>query len=159
MTLLAVRATRAGSSCTRSLTTTARLAYSEIHDDERVVSDNKSFLAFCPYVSSFPFEMWILPKAHSSDFASLPEEVLQDFARILKDVLTRVRSALSDPSYNFIIHTAPMERREREEYHWHLELMPKLTKVAGFEWGTGFYINPTPPELAAKVLRELSVSA
>ena len=65
-----------------------------------------------------------------------------------------MRSALSDPPYNFIIHTAPIEPREREEYHWHLELIPKLTKIAGFEWGTGFYINPTPPEFAAQLLRE-----
>ena len=68
-----------------------------------------------------------------------------------------MRVALSDPAYNFLIHTAPIETHEREEYHWHLELMPKLTKMAGFEWGTGFYINPTPPELAAKILRDVTL--
>jgi UDPglucose--hexose-1-phosphate uridylyltransferase len=108
-------------------------------------------------VSSFPFEIWILPKEHRSDFAQITQEGISDFARMLKETLTRMRVALADPAYNFIIHTGPIEPRERDEYHWHLELIPKLTKIAGFEWGTGFYINPTPPELAAKLLREAAL--
>ena len=125
----------------------------ELQEDERVVCENRSFVAMCPFMSSFPFEIWILPKEHGADFAQISSEAVGDFARILKETLVRLRTSLSDPSYNFIIHTAPIEPREREEYHWHLELIPKLTKIAGFEWGTGFYINPTSPELAAKVLR------
>ncbi len=125
----------------------------ELQEDERLICENRSFVAICPYMSSFPFEMWILPKEHRADFAQISPEAIGDFSRILKETLVRLRVALSNPSYNFIIHTAPIEPREREEYHWHLELIPKLTKVAGFEWGTGFYINPTPPELAAKFLR------
>ena len=129
----------------------------EVGDDERIICENKNFLAFCPFVSSFPFEISILPKTHSSDFALSPPDVLQDLARMLKEVLGRVRATLSDPAYNLMIMTAPIEPRQREEYHWRVELIPKLTKVAGFEWGTGFYINPTPPELAAKALREISL--
>jgi len=129
----------------------------EFQDDERIIAENKSFLAFCPFVSSFPFEMCLLPRAHGSDFALIGAEAITDLARILKEVLLRLRVTLSDPSYNFIVHTAPIEAREREEYHWRIELIPKLTKVAGFEWGTGFYINPTPPELAAKALREAAL--
>ena len=128
----------------------------EVQDDERLISENRSFVAFCPFMSSFPFEIWILPKEHRADFVQISPEAISDFARLLKETLVRMRSALSDPSYNFIIHTAPIEPRERDEYHWHLELIPKLTKVAGFEWGTGFYINATPPELAAQVLREVT---
>jgi UDPglucose--hexose-1-phosphate uridylyltransferase len=131
----------------------------ELQDDERVIAENKGFLAFCPYVSSFPFEIWVLPKEHASDFAVSGPEVMRDLARMLKDVLQRLRVVLSDPPYNFVISTAPIEPREREEFHWHLELTPKLTNVAGFEWGTGFYINPTPPELAARVLRDATVPA
>ena len=126
----------------------------ELYEDERIIGENKSFLAFCPYVSSFPFEICVIPKAHGADFAQLEPDALHDFARIFKDILGRVRLALSDPAYNFILHTAPIEPRERESYHWFVELIPKLTKVAGFEWGTGFYINPTPPERAAKALRD-----
>ena len=127
----------------------------ELQDDERLISDNRSFVAYCPFVSSFPFEIWILPRQHRADFGQVAPEELLDFGRILKDTLGRMRRVLADPPYNFILHTAPIESRERDEYHWHLELIPKLTKVAGFEWGTGFYINPTPPELAAKLLREV----
>ncbi len=127
----------------------------EVQEGERLVAENRSFLACCPFMSNFPFEIWILPKEHRADFAQISPEAILDFARILKETLVRMRIALTDPSYNFIIHTAPIEPREREEYHWHLELIPKLTKIAGFEWGTGFYINPTPPEFAANILRNV----
>ena len=126
----------------------------EIQEDERMVCENRSFVAYCPYVSSFPFETWILPRDHRADFTQITPEATVDLARILKETLLRLRLVLSNPPYNFIIHTAPIETREREEYHWHIELIPKLTKIAGFEWGTGFYINPTAPELAAKFLRD-----
>jgi UDPglucose--hexose-1-phosphate uridylyltransferase len=127
----------------------------EVQEDERLVCENRSFVAHCPFMSSFPFEVWILPKHHHADFAQITPEAVTDFARLLKETLLRMRHALSNPAYNFIIHTAPIEGRQRDEYHWHLELMPKLTKIAGFEWGTGFYINPTPPELAARALRDI----
>ena len=81
-------------------------------------------------------------------------EEASDLARMLRETLGRMRIALEDPPYNFILHTVPMDARQHEAYHWHVELIPKLTKIAGFEWGTGFYINPTPPELAARALRE-----
>ena len=129
----------------------------ELQEDERLVCENRSFVAVCPFMSSFPFEIWILPKDHRADFAQIAPEAVTDFARILKETLTRLRITLSNPAYNFIIHTSPIETHEREEYHWHLELIPKLTKVAGFEWGTGFYINPTSPELAAKALRDAAL--
>lgn len=133
------------------------MLHQELEEQERIVCENRSFVAFAPFMSSFPFEIWILPKEHRADFAQITPEAISDFARILKETLVRVRAGLSNPAYNFIIHTAPIELRERDEYHWHLELIPKLTKVAGFEWGSGFYINPTPPELAARVLREVTL--
>jgi len=133
------------------------MLHQDLQEDERLVCENRSFVACAPFMSNFPFEIWILPKEHRADFAQIGPETIGDFARILKETLVRIRVVLSDPSYNFIIHTAPIEVHEREEYHWHLELIPKLTKIAGFEWGTGFYINPTPPELAAKLLREAAL--
>ena len=125
----------------------------ELQEDERLVCENRSFVACTPFMSNCPFEIWILPKEHRGDFAQISPEAIGDFARILNETLVRLRVTLANPAYNFIIHSAPIEPQEREEYHWHLELIPKLTKIAGFEWGTGFYINPTPPELAAKILR------
>ena len=126
----------------------------EVQEDERIIADNRSFVAFCPFVSSFPFEIWLLPKEHRADFAQIGTEEIADFARLLKETLMRMRGVLANPPYNFIIHTGPIGPYEHDEYHWHVELIPKLTKVAGFEWGTGFYINPTPPEFAAKLLRD-----
>ncbi len=134
------------------------MLHQELQESERLVAENRLFVAYCPFVSSFPFEVWILPREHHSDFAQITNEEIEDFGRLLVETLGRLHRALFNPSYNFIIHTIPMERRDHEEYHWHLELIPKLTKVAGFEWGTGFYINPTPPELAAQVLRNVSGS-
>lgn len=119
----------------------------------RIVSENDDFLAFCPFVPRFAFETWIVPKAHSPDFKSIDDKKINSMAGILKDTLMKIKKVLKDPPYNFIIHTAPVRDGLNEEFHWHLELMPKLTNVAGFEWGSGFYINPTSPELAAKCLR------
>ncbi len=126
----------------------------ELQDKIRVISQNEHFVAFCPFVPRFPFETWILPKAHNQHFRSIDDKKAVSMAAILKDTLTRLKKVLKDPAYNFIIHTAPVRDGINEEFHWHLEIMPKLTNVAGFEWGSGFYMNPTSPELAAEYLRK-----
>lgn len=129
----------------------------ELGNPERIISENTNFLSFEPFAPRFPFETWILPKKHSSDFLEINDEVIKDLARILKDTIGRIKKALNDPPFNYILHTAPLKKQYREVEHWHFEIMPKLTKVAGFEWGSGFYINPTPPEEAAKYLREVEI--
>ena len=73
---------------------------------------------------------------------------------MLRSTLRKIDKVLEQPAYNFIVHSAPVQENHQPHYHWHIEIIPKLTKVAGFEWGTGFYINPTPPEESAKFLRE-----
>jgi UDPglucose--hexose-1-phosphate uridylyltransferase len=80
-----------------------------------------------------------------------------DLARSVKDLLSRADRVLDNPAYNLVVHTSPVQEPQQDHYHWHLEFMPKLTKTAGFEWGTGFYINPTPPEEAARFLREVAM--
>ena len=129
----------------------------EKEENIRLICENSRFLAFCPFGSRFPFEVWILPKEHHSNFRLIRTEDVIDLARILKAVLLKIKDVLHDPPYNFIIHTAPIRDKEREDYHWHIEIMPKLMRIAGFEWGSGFYINPTPPEIAAKYLREAKI--
>jgi UDPglucose--hexose-1-phosphate uridylyltransferase len=140
-----------------------RSVFTDILDQEmaegngrRVVSTTERFVALAPFAPRFPFETWILPRAHRSSYHTIvdPEEFL-DFARILKDTLLRLNVALNSPPYNFVLHTAPLGEDDLPYYHWHLEIMPKLTRVAGFEIGSGFYINPTPPEDAAQYLREI----
>jgi UDPglucose--hexose-1-phosphate uridylyltransferase len=119
---------------------------------------NDRFLVIEPFAPRFPFETWILPRRHDSSYQIVSdEEEYVDLASILKDTLQRLNQALDRPPFNFVIHTAPVSDGDLEFYHWHLEIMPKLTRVAGFEIGSGFYINPTPPEDAAQYLREITV--
>jgi UDPglucose--hexose-1-phosphate uridylyltransferase len=122
----------------------------------RVVHESEHFAVICPYAARFPFETWILPKAHSSHAESMTPAEIHDLAPVLQNVLRKLDTTLEKPAYNLMLHTAPIQEQPMAHYHWHLELIPKMTQVAGFEWGTGFYINPTPPEEAAKFLRELS---
>ncbi len=130
----------------------------EIADDVRVVTANETFLAIEPFAARFPFETWILPKKHKSAFEESQKQEIIHLARILKEILMKLDAALNNPPYNFILHTLPLRGDNRSWYHWHIEIMPKLTKVAGFEWGSGFYINPTAPEEATKYLREISIA-
>ncbi len=129
----------------------------EKKEQKRQICENDDFYAFCPFASRSPFEMCIVPKKHQHSFTDISEGQIDSFARILKDILLRMKVLLDNPPYNFIIHTNPLNSKANELYHWHVELMPKLTKIAGFEWGTGFYINSIPPELASEYLREAKI--
>ena len=122
----------------------------------RVVHENREFIAITPFASRFPFEIWILPKNHSSAFEDIPHAHYASLAELFSDTLKRLCLALNDPPYNFMLHTSPVSEKLNDYYHWHLEIIPRLTRVAGFEWGSGFYINPTAPEDAAQSLRETS---
>ena len=124
----------------------------EISFKKRVIAENRSFLAIEPYASRFSFETWILPKKHQSHFENMPASQVRDLALAVKDVLGKLQASLLGLSYNLIIHTMPVRKPEAAHYHWHIEIMPKLSLVAGFEWGTGFYINTVSPEHAARVL-------
>ncbi len=124
-------------------------------DKERrlTVYENEGFKALTPFASRFPFETWILPKSHQSTFDCLADADLRTLARLFKLTLAKIKNALNDPSYNFMIHTAPLFEKDLKSYHWHIEIIPNLTRVAGFELGSGFYVNPTSPELAAETLK------
>ncbi|PIQ89372.1 MAG: galactose-1-phosphate uridylyltransferase [Candidatus Omnitrophica bacterium CG11_big_fil_rev_8_21_14_0_20_42_13] len=136
----------------------------EVDFKERVVAEIDGFVAIVPFASRFPFEIWILPKDHNCDFSTITAGHQKELAEMLKLVLLKLKKAANDPPYNYIIHTAPFRRPKlgywktiHEDFHWHIEIIPRLTRVAGFEWGTGFYICPLPPESAAKFLREVQV--
>lgn len=131
----------------------------ELSLGERVVWDGEGFVILCPYDSRFPFELLVLPKRHRADFTSLPPGEHGPFARALTRALGGLSSLLGDVPYNFVIHTAPVGGDWPwlfEGYHWHLEVIPRLTRLAGFEWGSGMFINPMPPEAAARHLREVT---
>lgn len=129
----------------------------ELASEKRIVLDRPGFVAFCPFASRFPFETWILPKLHSSHYENIQKNGVEEVAAVMKEVISRIELALDGPAYNYIIHTAPFDSQELGHYHWHIEVIPRLTKMAGFEWGTGFYINPVPPEDAAAFLREVDM--
>jgi UDPglucose--hexose-1-phosphate uridylyltransferase len=124
----------------------------------RVVLEEGAFVAIAPFAPRFPFETWVLPTAHRATFESIEPGDMDALARLLRELVSRFNRVLRDPPYNYALHTAPLRATDLDHFHWHLEFMPKLTKVAGFEWGTGFFINPTPPEDAARYLREPSVA-
>ncbi len=133
----------------------------ELRDGGRVILETPDVVVFCPFASRFPFELCLIPKVHEADFARLPIGALGGIAAALKTALEKLAAILDNPQYNFVLHTAPARivgldpmSPLDEDYHWHLEIMPRLTKVAGFEWGSGVYINPTPPEAAARALRD-----
>ncbi|MDD4900156.1 MAG: HIT domain-containing protein, partial [Candidatus Omnitrophica bacterium] len=126
----------------------------ETQEKERIVFENKYFLSFCPFVSRFPFEIWIIPKKHAGYFCHMPAEEIPALASILIETIARVKTVFANLSYNFILHSSPVNGDSGPEYyHWHIEFMPKLMRTAGFEWGSGFYLDPTSPELAAKYLK------
>ena len=135
----------------------------ELKQNARVFCEVDGFLAINPFCSRFPFETWILPAKHSCDFDAMGKSETAKFANIVREVFMRMYKILGDFPYNAILHTAPFRRRRKKgywesienDYHWHLEIMPRLTEVAGFEWGSGFYINAMPPEDACRYLREV----
>lgn len=127
----------------------------EMDQKVRIVEETGEFLAFSPYAPRFPFETWIVPKRHQCAYEMIEGDQAKALAAVFRRTLRRLNLALENPPFNFIVHSAPFQERAADFFHWHIEIMPKLTKVAGFEWGSGFYINPTPPEESAKYLREL----
>jgi UDPglucose--hexose-1-phosphate uridylyltransferase len=133
------------------------IARQEMEAGVRLVAENEDFLTIAPYAPRFPFETWLLPKQHESAFENSSSRVFENLARAIRTLLNKANRVLDDPPYNLVIHSSPTQDSSNDHYHWHIEFVPKLTKVGGFEWGTGFYINPTPPEEAAKFLREATV--
>ena len=130
----------------------------ETRAGSRIVAETDEFVSLAPYAARFPFETWILPRNHGSHYEEAPEQQLANLAWILRSTLRKMDKVLERPSYNLLVHTAPMQDGACAHYHWHIEIIPHLTRVAGFEMGTGFYINPTPPEESAKFLRDAGLS-
>lgn len=120
---------------------------------ERLVRDSAGFTAIAAYAGRFPFETWILPRGHSAGFQDATENELGDLADLLRWLLRRLDQVADRPAYNLLLHSVPLAGPDSADYHWHLEILPRLTGVAGFEWGTGCFINPLAPEDAAARLR------
>lgn len=130
----------------------------EIKTGSRVVLEGKHFLCFTPFAARFPFEMWIVPVEHGDDFALIKHEQMEDLSVVMGTALKKLSKLVENMPYNIALHTCPVNvPREGLFYHWYIEIMPRITVLAGFELGTGWFINPTPPELAAAALRDVPV--
>jgi len=139
----------------------------EIDDGRRIVYNKDEFIAFAPFAARFPFEIWIMPRRHNHDYSLEDDATIVNFAKALREILARLNASLDNPPYNFVLHTGPNTNAKparpnhwgtiKYDFHWHLEIIPRLTRMAGFEWGSGFYINPVQPEESAKFLREVEI--
>ncbi|MFH1874342.1 MAG: galactose-1-phosphate uridylyltransferase [Pseudomonadota bacterium] len=127
----------------------------ELNDKRRIVMENDDFITICPFAPRFPFEMWILPKRHDAHFEDATKHEIQNLSDLFQKTLQKLDKALDQPAYNFMLHSSPIAMPDLPYYHWHIELTPRVTRVAGFERGSGFYICPTAPEAAAEYLRQL----
>ena len=136
-----------------------QMLLSELEDGGRLVVQTEHFVSFVPYASLSPFHMWIFPRRHMASFGEIQEPEISDLARNLQETLARLYYGLDNPDFNYTIRTAPSESRYVKYYHWYISLVPRLTRVAGFEIGSGFFINTTIPESNAEFLRAVQLPA
>ncbi|HZP43827.1 MAG TPA: galactose-1-phosphate uridylyltransferase [Candidatus Binatia bacterium] len=126
----------------------------ELEERVRIVAEGEQVVAFAPFAARFPFETWLLPRRHAAGFERIQPHELADLAAVLRTVLRRLVQALGEQPYNFWLHSAPFDGTESPSYHWHFEVIPRLSRGAGLEWGSGMHVNPVPPEDAARILRD-----
>ena len=126
----------------------------ELADGDRIVHADENLIAFCPYASRMPCEVCILPRHPQADFGHANSALLEQLALLVRSILAQIEKVLNFPAYNYLIHTMPFDTFPADHYHWHVEVLPRVTVRAGFEWGTGLYVNPLSPEQAAQILRQ-----
>ena len=131
----------------------------ELAERTRLIHETEHFAAFIPFAALTPFSLWIFPRRHMASFGESREDELRDLAKMLRLLLGKLYSGLNNPDFNYIVRTAPCEGRYLRYYHWYLTVVPRLTRTAGFELGSGMYINPTIPEENAVFLRGIEIPA
>ena len=131
----------------------------ELAEEVRIIHQTEYFVSFIPFAALTPFSLWIYPRRHMASFPETKPEELRDLARMLRLILAKLYHGLGNPDFNYIVRTAPCENRYLRYYHWYITIVPRLTRTAGFELGSGMYINPTIPEANAEFLRDIVVPA
>ncbi|KPJ67599.1 hypothetical protein AMJ44_07195 [candidate division WOR-1 bacterium DG_54_3] len=124
---------------------------------ERVILETDNFITFEPFASKSPFETWVIPKIHKASFEEVSQGEVKELAYVMKMTLAKIYKALEDPDFNYMIFSSPCHEKDGEYYHWYIQILPRVSAMAGFELGSGIYINTMPPETAAKLLRGTSV--
>ncbi|OWK44298.1 galactose-1-phosphate uridylyltransferase [Fimbriiglobus ruber] len=127
----------------------------DLADGRRVVAESTHFIALAPFAPRFAYETWVLPKEHDSRYETLTDIRAGELAGLMRRVLAGLDRVLRSPAYNYYLHTGPARSAALPHYHWHIEIAPRTARAAGFEWGSGWFINAVPPERAAEELREL----
>ena len=130
----------------------------ELARGDRIVAETGQFIVLQPYASRVPYETWILPKAHCASFGLFPAAHLPELAKVLKDSLFCLYQGLHNPAFNYAIDTSTTEDEHSPCYHWHIRILPRITTIAGFEIGSGIYINPALPEETSIYLRDVAKS-
>jgi UDPglucose--hexose-1-phosphate uridylyltransferase len=133
-----------------------RLVRDESRRPDRLVWEDEASVAFAPYASRSPFEVWIVPRRHEADFGRASGPDVTATSEALRQVLTRLGASLDEPPYNLVLHTAPLREQVDATYHWHWEIHPRLREIAGLELGTGLPVNPVSPEDAVEELLGLA---
>jgi UDPglucose--hexose-1-phosphate uridylyltransferase len=124
---------------------------------ERVIFETDNYIVLSPFAASSPFETWVLPKKHYSSFESVTPERCKELGFVMRTILLKIYKSLNDPDFNYVIRSSPCHEKDVAYYHWHIQIIPRVSNVAGFEMGSGIYINTVIPEEAAKFLRETQV--
>lgn len=141
---------------------TGRCIYCDIFEEElssgkRIVTETDKFIVLHPFASRSPFETWIAPKRHLSSFGNISKEDIPDLASVLKATLYKLYKTLNNPDFNYVIHTAPVDDENKSYYLWHIQIVPRLATMAGFEIGSGIFINTSLPEETAEFMRHLNI--
>jgi UDPglucose--hexose-1-phosphate uridylyltransferase len=129
----------------------------ELKEGKRVVEDNHKFAVIHPFAARSPFETWILPKAHTASFGNFSIDDAKELGRVIKRNLARIFSLLGNPDYNIVVHSAPVSEENEDYFHWHMRIIPRLTMMAGFEIGSGIFINTALPEETAAAIRDVKI--
>jgi len=127
----------------------------EIESESRLVSENDQFVIFHPFASHYPFETWISPKKHQASFGNIDLTEISELGKVLQENIRKMNSLLAEPDYNCVFHTAPIEEENAKYLHWYVQIVPRIWTAAGFEMGSGIYINTAVPEDTAKFMREV----
>ena len=138
---------------------TGRCVYCEIVERERQaglrqVCENDRFIALCPFAPRFAYETWIVPKVHAAHFITSTDQDLASLAEIMGSLVRKLEHIAENAPFNYLLRSAPLREAADDSYHWHLQILPQLNRTAGFEWGSGMYLNPVAPEDSARLLRD-----
>jgi len=134
-----------------------RMIQDELASAERIIAETEQFVAFIPYAALSPFHLWIFPKRHTCSFEQITDSEVVDLSRILKIVLAKLYYGLNNPDYNYTIRSIPTDQDYTDYYHWYLAIIPRVSRAAGFELGSGMFINTSLPEESAEFLRSVEV--